>query len=70
MGKTTVKKHYIVPVLTIVSFRTECGYAMSVLGGPGPFDEVLFFEERHDTRQVEIYDKTPYWDNEGNHFWE
>ena len=66
----TKKRIYEAPKLTVVSFKAERGFALSILSGSGPFDEMIMFEETHDTRQVEVYDHTPYWDAEGNHFWQ
>ena len=57
-------------MLTVVSIRAERGYAMSMQDGSGPFDAMLLWEESNDSRQMETYDASVYWDNTGNHFWE
>lgn len=70
MNITKQKGSYMAPRLTVVSFHAERGYAASIItSGVGPFDEVIFFEESPNTRQVEVYEKS-YWGNEGNQFWQ
>ena len=70
MNITKKNGSYMAPRLTVVSFHAERGYAASIItSGVGPFDEVIFFEESQNTRQVEVYEKS-YWDNEGNRFWQ
>ena len=64
------RKTYVAPMLTVVSIRVERGYAVSMQDASGPFDAMLLWEESNDSRQMETYDASVYWDNTGNHFWE
>lgn len=64
------RKTYVAPRLTTATIKAERGYAVSMLEGPGPFDEMLLWQESNDSRQMETYDASVYWDNTGNHFWE
>lgn len=60
------KKEYIAPQLTVVTFRTEQGYAASNI-----FSSLVFWEELDmpGEEHVESYTDHDVW-NDGNGFWE
>ena len=63
------KKSYITPILTVVLFKAEQGYALS---GSGIVDQMLFWqEENHNNNdQVQNYSRHDDWTNDGsNSFW-
>lgn len=55
------KKRYTAPQLTVVTFKTEQGYAASLL-------ESMMFWQSGDSEQVESYQQHETW-NDGNGFW-
>lgn len=55
------KKRYAAPQLTVVTFKTEQGYAASLL-------ESMMFWQSGDSEQVENYQQHETW-NDGNGFW-
>lgn len=63
------KKSYITPILTVVLFKAEQGYAQS---DSGIVDQMLFWQEENhsDNDQVQSYSRHDDWTNDGsNSFW-
>lgn len=66
MKEMKEKRSYLPPQLTVVSFKSERGYATS---GPGPFDFFLFWQN-NDADQMEDYETGNGWNEGSNHFWD
>ena len=66
------KKTYIPPAITVVEFRSEKGYADSVIGVPqeGLLIELLNYE--NGSQETEVFSVHTGWGDESsteNHFW-
>lgn len=65
------KKHYIVPTLTIVEFRGERGYAVSVPGMPQEGMVELLIYENDGSGETETFSTHSTWTDDGNNgFWQ
>lgn len=67
------KQPYIPPTLTVVTFRTERGYALSE-GSGNPITahlELMFANNESDYQETEVFSTHNTWNNSSsNSFWE
>ena len=68
MDTENTKKDYIVPQLTVVSFKAEHGYFASDYMGQMNLMQEEFVAEGEDARQMEYYSVQENW-HSGGTFW-
>ena len=67
------RRQYITPKLTVVSFKTEHGYALSgeTLGNPlDGFIELMMPEEGNSYHETETFNQRTGWGRSDNSFWD